>query len=274
MNEKNLHYTDVGTSEVALVFLHYFGGSSRTWAKFIAILSARHRCIAVDLPGFGDSPAEPEKLSVGDWGQAVAQLIELLALKRYVVVGHSMGGKIALSLASLQPFGLTALVLIAPSPSTPEPMTTQEQKELLTAYGNKVALATLLRTITARPLANAAKESILADNLRAARTSWNWWVEFGSQEDISPRLAAGQVPVLVISGEQDPKFSSSFLRDALLPYFPLATFIEVPQAGHLIPVEAPSATAKAIARFIKKQLQNVAAAEKIKPPLEGADGKE
>ncbi len=250
--DNGLHFTDVGKGEVAIVFLHYFGGSSNSWFKVIAELIHKFRCIAVDLPGFGDSQGASKKLSVSDCAKDVAQLIKVLALKQYVLVGHSMGGKIALSLASMQPFGPTSLILIAPSPPTPEPIEAKERKQLLNSYGDRFALETLLNNVTAKPLVNSDMKNAVSDNLRASNASWNWWIELGSQENISAQVSTVRVHVLIISGEADPKFSTSFLREEMLTYFPLASFAEIKNAGHLLPIETPLDIAKAIDKFIVK----------------------
>lgn len=70
-----------------------------------------------------------------------------------------MGGKIALSFAAMQPSGLTSLVLVAPSPPTPEPMTDIERMQLLNAFGDKCALETSVNNITAQPLSNSDIEN-------------------------------------------------------------------------------------------------------------------
>lgn len=251
--QKGLHFTDVGTGEVALVFLHYFGGSSNSWSKVISELSYNFRCIAIDLPGFGNSLEIP-KLSIKECVSEVARVIKSLSLKRYVLVGHSMGGKIALSLASIQPFGLEALVLIAPSPPTPEPMSGNERTQLLHAYGDPEALETLVKNITAQPLNEPDLEDVIRDNLRASYASWKWWVKLGSRENILPQTSTVEVPVFVVSGAMDPKFSSSFLRNEIIKYLPAVTFKEIFNAGHLLPIEAPAVLAKAIEDFAAKYL--------------------
>lgn len=254
-NKKRLHFIDVGTGEAALVFLHYFGGSANSWSKVIADLSNTFRCIAIDLPGFGDSEGESKKLSVSNCAREVAQLIKTLALKQYVLIGHSMGGKIALSLASLKPSGLTSLVLVAPSPPTPEPMDGEERKQLLNAYGDRFALETLLNNITAHSLTNCGIENAIADNLKVSYASWDWWVQFGSREDISPQTSNVTVPVLIISGQYDKKLSTRFLHDEFEEYFNFVQFEEIKEVGHLLPMEAPGAVVKLILEYV--QLNNV-----------------
>ena len=90
----------------ALVLLHHFGGSSRTWQPFIAWIGDRRRCIALDLPGFGRQAAHSGPFTVAAMADHVAAQILGLGLDTYTLVGHSMGGKVALALAARCPDGL------------------------------------------------------------------------------------------------------------------------------------------------------------------------
>lgn len=129
-NKSIFNFIESGAGETALVYLHYFGGSSNTWSQVIDKLNDDFHCIAIDLQGFGASQSSGKELSVSGNAQSVADVIETLQLKKYVLIGHSMGGKIALSLASRKAFGLEKLILIAPSPATPEPMNIKERAQL------------------------------------------------------------------------------------------------------------------------------------------------
>src|SRR5690625_2969981 len=99
----NLHVADGGNSETALVFLHYWGGSGRTWDEVVAALRDDYRCIAPDLPGWGQSSPSRGRYRIADLATAVEQVIEALELDRVVLVGHSMGGKVAQYLAGQRP---------------------------------------------------------------------------------------------------------------------------------------------------------------------------
>ena len=92
------------------------------------------RCLAPDLRGFGESPAPGEgwaHYTVDAMADDLHGLLGRLSLGRFIVVGHSMGGKVALALAARQPAGMAGLALLAPSPPTPEPMEPAERARLL-----------------------------------------------------------------------------------------------------------------------------------------------
>src|SRR5699024_3065050 len=114
-----LHVTDHGQSETALVFLHYRVGSGRTWDNVVTRLRNDYRCISPDLPGWGQSTPSRKGYRMPDLAVAVKEMIETLKLDQVVLIGHSMGGKVAQYLAGQQPTWLQGLVLVASSPALP-----------------------------------------------------------------------------------------------------------------------------------------------------------
>jgi 3-oxoadipate enol-lactonase len=112
--------SDTGSGDPTLVFLHYWGGSARTWRAVTSQFSGEFRCVAYDQRGWGTSDAPSDGSSIGDLAADATNLIHSLKIDRYVLVGHSMGGKVAQLLASQQPDGLKGLVLVPPATPTPQ----------------------------------------------------------------------------------------------------------------------------------------------------------
>ena len=139
VGQVEIYAEDTGQGSPALVFLHYWGGSRRTWSGVVEQLSDRFRCIAVDLRGWGKSDRHNEDYNLFTQADDVEGVIEELNLMDFVFVGHSMGGKIAQILAGRRPVGLPAVVLVAQlrlhlltSPthrSNPCSIVTQRQRE-------------------------------------------------------------------------------------------------------------------------------------------------
>ena len=237
-------------SAMALVFLHYFGGASRSWKPVIECLEDDFRCVAPDLRGFGDSDGAQKDLSVGDAADDVQALIKKLQLKNYALVGHSMGGKIALEVAARQPRGLHSLVLLAPSPPSPEPMPDSERTRLMSTHGTRKAALETLQTITAQPLPSRLFEQAVEDNLRSSKGAWQAWLECGSREDISSRMNRIKVPVLVVASACDEGITSKLLQREVVARIEKSRFCEMPAAAHLLPLEAPSAVAVLIEKWM------------------------
>ena len=104
-----LTYTASGTGPT-VVLLHGFMGSRHVWQSFVPFLSTRHHVVVPDLPGFGESPAAGGD-SVAAMADALHGLIEELSPGPFVLIGHSLGGYVALAYAERHPARLLGLGL-------------------------------------------------------------------------------------------------------------------------------------------------------------------
>jgi len=222
----------------SVVLLHHFGGSSRTWSEVIDRLRPEFRVVAPDLRGFGDSdPGEGQR--VEEMAADVLELLGYLKLSRYILVGHSMGGKVAQAVAARGPAGLERLLLVAPSPLSPEPMAQSERARLLRGYGNRAEAERTNRNIVAEALPSLLFERVVEDNLRTSRAAWRSWLEAGSREDLSSLAAKIAVPTLVLAGEGDPVMPVPLLQREVLSRIAGARLETLAGTGHLLPLERP-----------------------------------
>jgi pimeloyl-ACP methyl ester carboxylesterase len=97
------------------VLLHGLGHSLQAWSPVAARLAHRHRVLAVDLPGFGLSDADPRRPLLDGYAGTLARWLEAVAGGPATLVGHSMGGSTAAHLAGSRPDLLSGLVLVAPA---------------------------------------------------------------------------------------------------------------------------------------------------------------
>ena len=235
----------------SLVFLHYWAGSGREWHALATDLGVDCHCLTPDLGGFGDAPPPAGGYSVEAYASEVEALISRQQLSEYVLVGHSMGGKIALAVAARQPAGLRGLALLSPSPPTPEPMTEQDRQQSLRSYGDPDAAEKTFDKITARPLSEELQQQVIADNLRTSKAAWDAWLLQGSKEDICARMPRVQVPVCLIAGTADAVLSPQVHQRELLPCLPTSTTLHLIEgAGHLLPLEAPGEVAQQLRQFM------------------------
>jgi pimeloyl-ACP methyl ester carboxylesterase len=240
-----------GSGDPALVFLHYWGGSSRTWKYVTAALSKSYRTVAIDHRGWGESDSPAAGYSIADHADDAAGVIDALGLRRYVVVGHSMGGKVAQSLASRQPKGLVGLVLVGSSMPTPLVIPAELRARMRAAYSTRENVETSIdEVLTAKPLNSVDREQVIADSLRGAPAAKEAWPASSSQEDISGAVSAISVPTWVIAAELDRVDSVETTKSELLSRIPGAALRIVPGTGHLSPLESPSDVVGLIEQFV------------------------
>lgn len=245
-----IHVEQHGDGDPALVFLHYWGGSSRTFRHVTARLAPAHRTVALDHRGWGRSDRPATGYGLADLAADAEGVIAALQLRHHVLVGHSMGGKVAQLMASRRPSGLAGLVLIAPSPPGPMAMPPPARQAMAHAYDSRQTVAATLDTVlTARPLSPADREQVIADSLSGAPQARRAWPQATSREDISREVGAIAVPTLVIAGALDRVDSPDLLRAELLSRVPHAVMHVLPDTGHLSVLEAPEAVAVLIGGF-------------------------
>lgn len=109
-------YVEKGKGK-ALLFIHGLGGNISHWIKNIDGLSKSYRCIAIDLPGYGNSLNKNINNvdQLGFYANSITELAKTLQLKKIVLIGHSMGGQIAMITALQHPEIIKQLILIAPA---------------------------------------------------------------------------------------------------------------------------------------------------------------
>lgn len=229
----------------AVVLVHCFGGSTRSWDAVVPALRGVE-VVALDLPGFGDAAGARGPYSVAAYAGVVEAAMRALAGRRIVLVGHSMGGKVALATAARRPAGLSALVLLAPSPPTPEPISDKERAAGIAGWALYGAASKTLARITANPLADAHRNIAIGDMMRCGKAAWTAWFEQGSREDVSALMPRVAVPATILSGTCDTVLPTALMQREVADRLPQARVEPVPGAGHLLPFEAPAAVAAAV----------------------------
>ena len=245
-----IHVRETGQGDMAIVFLHYYGGSSRTWHYVTDALSAQFRTIATDHRGWGESEAGDGSYSIDTLAMDAQGVIAALDLKRYVLVGHSMGGKVAQLMASRRPEGLIGVVLVAPASPSPSGIPAEQRNVIAHAYDSRESvLASIEHVLTARTLAKSDLEQIVADSLRGASAAKIAWPMQALMEDITVAIPRINVPVLIVAGELDQVDPLDAMKSEVLARIAGATMQTLPGVGHLSPLEAPADVARAISEF-------------------------
>lgn len=224
-----------------MVFLHYWGGAARTWRQVIDRLPGR-ATLSIESRGWGRSRRLPGPYTLEQLAQDTLGVIAHAGLGDYVLIGHSMGAKVAQLVAATRPAGLVGLALVAPAPAKPAAAITPEYQEFLShAYDTDESVIAARDTIlTATSLSKDLKSQIAADSRNATAGARTEWPLHGIAADITGRTCAIDVPTLVVAGEHDRVEPVGVLRENLLPYLAHAELRIIPRTGHLVPLEAPA----------------------------------
>jgi pimeloyl-ACP methyl ester carboxylesterase/CRP-like cAMP-binding protein len=251
------------------VLIHGWSSSSFTWAPMLPDLSRRYHCIAIDLPGFGQSPDPTRKPSIAWYADLIAALITRFGHERpALVLGHSMGGQIAATLALRYPALVEQLVLLNPSLSGRlssrvnlllSPHVYAERFRFLEWLLHILAKTRLDYTDWLLKPSNFAERALISEadygRIRAdarrrgqGRTRAICYNAMRAG-DLRGRLAQIEAPTLVLWGAEDDVVP---LRDAGLVAreWPKADLRIIPNAGHWPQFEQPEATHRHIAHFL------------------------
>jgi pimeloyl-ACP methyl ester carboxylesterase len=235
-----------------IVFLHYFGGSAESWDWVTRILSVNYNCLSINLPGFGDEKPLQEPSIMG-LSEFVVKCLEEKDISNYVLVGHSMGGKIAMQVAAMeqQRARVKHLILIAPSPPSVERIPIDEKKRMLNHPDPKEAASTVKNnTIKVLP-ADKHNLAIKTQNIVDNRT-WNWWIKEGVDQSIVSQVKKLTLPISLIYSKDDPAVTYTMTTEDTIPNLPKhIQVIETKEVGHLYPLECPEWLAKQLDNLIR-----------------------
>ncbi len=261
-----LHYVDQGSGPT-IVMIHGLGGQLRNFSyAMLEPLARDHRVILLDRPGSGYSTADDDaEPTIGEQGAIVARFIEALALDRPLLVGHSLGGAVALALALDRPELIRGLALIAPL--------TQAQNDVPEAFKGLAAIPPGMRRLMARtlgtPLSRLTAERTLAAVFAPEAPPADFATRGGGALSQRPAaiaaaaadLASGgtdmaaiaarypslTVPTAILYGRTDAILDPALHGHRTAAEIPGAR-IDVIEGGHMIPITAPEETIRFVAQ--------------------------
>lgn len=239
-----------------MVLLHGFLGSAELWKLQIEDLSRTYRVIAIDLPGHGQSECLGYAHRMEEMAGAVKAVLDHLKLKRYVVVGHSMGGYAALAFAESYPDQLRGLCLFHSSgyPDTTEKRKERERAIQLIRKNRKIYTQATIKELFARKNLKYLRKEITFANRIASKTPRQGMVAalLGMRDrpgrDII--LALVQYPILIIIGEHDKVLPPSQLLEQSKQISNGST-LYLEHDGHMGFLESPQTVNKALRKFLR-----------------------
>lgn len=232
-----------GPAKPVLVFLHYFGGAAKSWNWLIDELGEAYQCLPLDLPGFGGTAPLPQ-ISVATMADhVIAYLDKHLNKDEYILVGHSMGGKIAMEVAYRSRYAtkkVKQLILTAPSPPTLERMPDKEKQRML-IHPDRNEAATTVQNGTVRELTGERSRTAIETQLVVDEKTWRWWITEGMDRSIADHAKVIDVPVTLIVSSDDPAITQQMTEQETIPNLPEGTdVVWTSGIGHLLQLEDPA----------------------------------
>jgi pimeloyl-ACP methyl ester carboxylesterase len=268
---EEIAYVDKGSGVKTLLFIHGLSSNLEAWKKNIGQLQDKYRCIAVDLPGYGKSSRNSPSYSLSDYSQFIKDFIKKKELENVILVGHSMGGQIAVhSLLSSQDL-FDKLILIAPAGI--ETFSSQEAVLMKSSYTAANVINSNPEQITANYKMNFHSfpedaHFMVQDRIEMQKTDdFPRYAEIVVNnvhamlnEPVFDRLAEISIPVLMIYGKNDLLIPNRFFH----PNQNLDSIIEdaqenisnlrvemIEEAGHFVNFEKAAEVNEEIDKFIK-----------------------
>ena len=264
----DLHYVSAGSTGSTVLLVHGFPETWWCFHKLIPLLATKHRVLAVDLPGFGDSGSAPEDATSGDVAQILGALIEYLELGAVHLTGQDISGVATFRLAAARPdlirsfaaietglpgFGLEALadvthggawhIGVLAAPGIPEMLLASRERAFLADYAFPT-MTVAEDAVSDRDLNEFARAYARPDGFRGASNLYRCMLHEG--EDIRQLAARNRLtmPVLAV-GAGSGDFTYATMTQVAERVRPAT----LPDVGHYVAMEAPEALTKTLLDF-------------------------
>ncbi len=264
VNENLIAYSQAGEGERAVIFLHGWRSQKEVWQNVLSQLSIVNcQLFAIDLPGFGGSPAPRSAWTVNDYAEVVKGFIEKIELKKVIIVGHSFGGRVGIKLAAM----------LSKSVSTSLP---SEALGHLFSPGEKGNIYKLVLVDSAGFALDDSKKNIYGLMAKIAKPFFKpkfmqglrrkIYEHIGSEdylatpelqktfvniigEDLTEDMEKINCPTLIITGENDKDTPPSF-GQKMQSLIPNSKLTILPGAGHFSFLDKPGEFAEELNKFI------------------------
>ena len=234
----------------ALLLIHGMFGDHLDWEPVLEPLAEHYRVIAVDLPGFGESPMAGAEPSPGLFVTALSGLLDQLGIEHVTVAGNSFGGQVAMSLALADPDRVEKLALITSGGL--HQYGTEEIEAALDRLSERKLLvftpadhAVIFGRLFFTQGTAMQRRYIAKQDARLSRGDYPEYVRYmhramrlSLELCFLDQLARLRMPVQIIHGQHDPVVRLEWIKSAL-PLFPDGQLIVYPECAHLPQLECP-----------------------------------
>ena len=229
-----------------LVLLHGFPLDHHLWDDVVPLLEDTFDVILPDLRGFGDSTTIDPPQSIDDYASDIAGLLDLLAIQKAAIVGHSMGGYVALAFARLYPQRVHGLGLISSQVLADAPER-KEGRYKSAADVEENGIRSVVETMTPKFTSDEKLQAYARASMERQQPAAYIGAlkAMAERPDSTPLLSSFDFPVVIIHGDGDSLIPVDRAREVKVA-LPQAHLVEIPGAGHMPMMEAKEETASAL----------------------------
>lgn len=249
----NLPQSVVGAGEPSLTFVHGFTQTRASWEPVVEVLSGRHRCVVVDAPHHGE--AQSIDVDFDTASDLVAQ-----SAAGSVLVGYSMGGRLAIASALRHPREIRGLVLVSTTAgldTDADRAARRDADETLAEHIERIGTREFLTEWTAQPLFahSTLREGDLASRLTNEPGSLATSLRrcgSGVQPSLWGQLSTITVPVLIVAGVRDDKYVR--IAERLHDEIAESELRIIGDAGHATHLDQPTQFAELVEEFVARRI--------------------
>lgn len=250
-----LHYQESGEG-IPLIIIHGLFGSADNWRSMAKYFSRFYRVVSVDLRNHGRSPHSDEQnftIMAGD----IHQLCEDLRLDQVNILGHSLGGKVAMKFAAMYPDMVAKLVVVDIAPRQYFSAHTPLMDAMLALNLSQFTRRTEVDDALAESVPDKAVRQFLLMNLVSERENFQWRINLPALKANYPELMAAisedktfSMPSLFVYGELSDYVTEQD-RQQISRQFTEAKFSGIEKAGHWVQAERPQQFKKVVEEFLQ-----------------------
>ncbi len=257
--DSNMHISHLGhRSGAAVLFLHGFLESGAVWLPWAEKMFPNSTLYIPDLPGHGKTAPREQGRAFPDWSEELMSFMhqQQLTTSRIHVIGHSMGGYLAMEMALLFPRHIGKVVLLhsTPMPDTPRQIERRKRQIDLIKKGRK---SLLIKNVGLSMLAPENRERLAGLgselNCQAAMCSASGMINtleaIMNRSDYRRVMSQKMKDVLLITGGKDPFMPADYYK-TLLADFPEMSHHHFPGCGHACFLEVPDSSGVIVKRFL------------------------
>lgn len=252
-----LHIADSGKGEKCVVLLHGYLESMYVWDDFLPLITPEVRVITVDIPGHGITDSVAEVHTMEMMADILHDMLDAMGIERVTMVGHSMGGYVALAFCEKYPESLDGLVLLSSTPNadTEQKVENRRREIELVRAGKKDMLAKVAPEAGFAVQNRKRFKDYIEDLVEQVHITDDDGIVallegMIARKDQNEMLRESAVRQLFILGKLD-NYISVEAAEAFIEKNPQAQVAWLENSGHMGFIEEPQACAEALLSFIK-----------------------